>query len=143
MVHGYDLKPKRRLFDLFKGQGLQAHQDVTFLTDGGEEIRSLTERGTSTSEHVLDWFHSAMRLTVLEQCARGATHHNEAEGESLLKTLSSIKWLLWHGNQHRAQQEVKKSERPCGVVGSGLPAPEALTKACPRVRGLHGRMLAA
>jgi len=29
---------KRRLFDLLKSQGLQANQDVTFLTDGGEEI---------------------------------------------------------------------------------------------------------
>jgi hypothetical protein len=104
MVHGYDLKPKRRLFDLLKGQGLQANQDVTFLTDGGEEIRSLTEHLTPTSEHVLDWFHIAMRVTVLEQYARGAAHHNEAEGRSLLKTLSSIKWLLWHGNQLRAQQ---------------------------------------
>ena len=43
LVHGYDPKPKRRLFDMLKSQGLQANQDVTFLTDGGEEIRSLTE----------------------------------------------------------------------------------------------------
>ena len=38
LVHTYDAKPKRRLFDLLKSQGLQANQDVTFLTDGGEEI---------------------------------------------------------------------------------------------------------
>ena len=107
MVHGYDIKPKRRLFDLLKAQGLQANQGVTFLTDGGEEVRSLTERVTPTSEHVLDWFHIAMRLTVLEQYARGAAHCSEAEGESLLKRLSSVKWLLWHGNQHRAPQEIK------------------------------------
>ena len=43
LVHGYDSKPKRRLFDVLKSQGLQANQDVTFLTDGGEEIRALTE----------------------------------------------------------------------------------------------------
>jgi hypothetical protein len=40
LVHGYDLKSKRRLFDLLKSQGLQANQDVTFLTDGGEEVRA-------------------------------------------------------------------------------------------------------
>jgi hypothetical protein len=67
LVHGYDRKPKRRLFDLLKTQGLQANQDVTFLTDGGEEVRSLTELVTPEAEHVLDWFHIAMRLTVLEQ----------------------------------------------------------------------------
>ena len=56
LVHTYDSKPKRRLFDLLKSQGLQANQDVTFLTDGGEEIRSLAEYVTPESEHVLDWF---------------------------------------------------------------------------------------
>ncbi len=30
LVHGYDQKPKRRLFELLKAQGLQANQDVTF-----------------------------------------------------------------------------------------------------------------
>ena len=67
LVHGYDRKPKRRLFEVMRQQGLQANQDVTFLTDGGEEVRALTELVTPEAEHVLDWFHIAMRLTVLEQ----------------------------------------------------------------------------
>jgi hypothetical protein len=54
LVHTYDSKPKRRLFDLLKSQGLQANQDVTFLTDGGEEIRAISERIAPKSEHVLD-----------------------------------------------------------------------------------------
>jgi hypothetical protein len=61
LVHGYDRKPKRRLFDVLTSQGLQA---VTFLTDGGEEIRALTEQIIPESEHVLDWFHITMRVTV-------------------------------------------------------------------------------
>jgi hypothetical protein len=44
LVHGYDTKPKRRLVDVLASQGLQANRDITFLTDGGEEIRALTER---------------------------------------------------------------------------------------------------
>jgi len=104
LVHGYDQKPKRRLFELLKAQGLQANQDVTFLTDGGEEVRSLTELVTPEAEHVLDWFHIAMRLTVLEQYARGVAHYDADEGERLLRTLERIKWLLWHGNGHRARQ---------------------------------------
>ncbi len=106
LVHGHDPKPKRRLFETLKSQGLQANQDVTFLTDGGEEIRSLTERITPASEHVLDWFHIAMRLTVLEQYARGAAHLDKAAGTRLLEFLESIKWLLWHGNHFRAAQEI-------------------------------------
>ena len=56
------------------------------------------------AEHVLDWFHIAMRLTVLEQYARGVAHHDADEGARLLRTLERIKWLLWHGNGHRARQ---------------------------------------
>ena len=104
LVHGYDRKPKRRLFELLKGQGLQANQDVTFLTDGGEEVRALTEMVTPEAEHVLDWFHIAMRLTVLEQYARGVAHHDESEGARLLKELERTKWLLWHGDGHRARE---------------------------------------
>jgi len=59
-VHGYDQKPKRQLFELLKGQGLQANQDVTFPTDGGEEVRALIKLVTSEAEHVLDWFYIAM-----------------------------------------------------------------------------------
>lgn len=106
LVHGYDQKPKRRLFETLKSQGLQANQDVTFLTDGGEEVRALTELVTPEAEHVLDWFHITMRLTVLGQYARGVAHHDKAEGARLLAALDSIKWLLWHGNQHRAGEEI-------------------------------------
>jgi hypothetical protein len=106
LADGYDSKPKRRLFDVLKSQGLQANQDVTFLTDGGEEIRALTEFVTPVSEHVLDWFHITMRVTVLEQYARGVAHHDEAAGARLLAELERSKWLLWHGNQHRAQESI-------------------------------------
>jgi len=106
LVHGYDRKPKRRLFEVLKSQGLQANQDVTFLTDGGEEVRALTELVTPEAEHVLDWFHITMRLTVLSQYTRGVAHHDDAEGARLLTLLDRIKWLLWHGNQYRANEEI-------------------------------------
>ena len=106
LVHGYDQKSKRRLFEVLKSQGLQANQDVTFLTDGGEEVRPLTELVTPEAEHVLDWFHITMRLTVLGQYGRGVAHCDEAEGARLLASLDSIKWLLWHGNQYRAGEEI-------------------------------------
>lgn len=102
---GYDDKPKRRLFDVLKSEGLQANQDVIFLTDGDDGIRALTELVTHASEHVVDWFRITMRVTVLEQCARGTAHHDEA-GKSLLGDLERVKWLLWHGNQHRARESI-------------------------------------
>ena len=110
LVHGYERKPKRRLFEVMRQQGLQANQVVTFLTDGGEgegarlPNRALTELVTPEAEHVLDWFHIAMRLTVLEQYARGVAHHDADEDARLLQELERTKWLLWYGNQCRAQQ---------------------------------------
>jgi hypothetical protein len=48
-----------------------------------------------------------MRVTVLEQYARGVAHHDEAAGQRLLESLESIKWLLWHGNQYRSREEIE------------------------------------
>ena len=79
-VHGFDRKPKRRLVDTLKSQGMQANQDITFLTDGGEEVRALTERISPYSEHVLDWFHITMRITVLNQFAKGVAQYDEKAG---------------------------------------------------------------
>jgi hypothetical protein len=102
LVHGYDRKPKRRLVDVLTSQGLQANQDITFLTDGGEEVLALTELISPCSEHVLDWFQLAMRLTVLGQYAKGIAQVERAAGDQLLADIERIKWLLWHGNIHRA-----------------------------------------
>ena len=104
LVHGHGTKPKRRLFETLREQGLQANQDVTFLTDGGEEVRALTEFVSPEAEHVLDWFHIATRLTVLEQYARGVAHHDETDGARLRREVKWIKWRLWHGNLYRALQ---------------------------------------
>ena len=40
-VHTYDTKPKRRLFEVLRSQGMQANQQVTFLSDGGDTVRDL------------------------------------------------------------------------------------------------------
>ena len=40
-VANHDDKPKRRLFDVLKSQGMQANQRVTFPSDGGDTVREL------------------------------------------------------------------------------------------------------
>ena len=35
-VNKYDTKPKRRLYEVLKSQGLQMNQQVVFLSDGGD-----------------------------------------------------------------------------------------------------------
>ncbi len=110
LTHGYDRKPKRRLFEVLKSQGLQANQEVTFLTDGGDEVRALTELVTPAAEHVLDWFHITMRLTVLGQYVRGVAQADESAGNGLSAMLERIKWWLWHGNSHQAEQAIEAFE---------------------------------
>jgi hypothetical protein len=50
---------------------MQPNQQVTFLTDGGEDIRELPRHLNPQAEHLLDWFHLTMRITVLTQLAKG------------------------------------------------------------------------
>ena len=40
-VQSYDNKPKRRVFEVLKSQGMQANQQVTFLSDGADNVRDL------------------------------------------------------------------------------------------------------
>ncbi len=69
LVQSYDKKPKRRVFEVLKGQGMQLNQQIVFLSDGGDTVRNLQLYLTPEAEHLLDWFHVTMRLTVLRQIA--------------------------------------------------------------------------
>ena len=119
-VQTYEEKPKRRLFELLKSQNMQMNQQVTFFTDGGEDIRELPQYINPEAEHILDWFHLTMRLTVLGQIAKGLagleqTFEDEEEPEKFdlvwaEKRLERLKWYLWHGNVYQALQIVKMLE---------------------------------
>ena len=54
------------------------------------------------AEHVLDWFHVAMRLTVLRQMTKGACPARPSWAEQRLCNLERLKWLLWHGHARQA-----------------------------------------
>jgi hypothetical protein len=62
-----------------------------------------------------------MRLTILEQYARGVAHHDDAEGARLLASLARTKWLLWHGNQHRALETIGFFEDVFGALEVDYP----------------------
>jgi hypothetical protein len=69
-VNRYDTKPKRRLFEMLRSQGMQMNQAVTFLSDGGDTVRDLQMYLNPQAEHLLDSFHISMRLTVMSQLAK-------------------------------------------------------------------------
>jgi hypothetical protein len=102
-VPGRGAEPRRRLYEALRGHGLQANQQVTFLSDGGDTVRDLQFYLSPESEHVLDWFHVTMRLTVLGQYVKGLGRTPRLRGqppprEEALTLLERAKHYLWHGN---------------------------------------------
>jgi integrase len=79
-VQTFDQKPKRRLFEVLKSQGHQLNRQITFLSDGGDTVRELQLYLNPQAEHVLDWFHVTMRLTMLQQTAKGLPPYGERAG---------------------------------------------------------------
>lgn len=117
LVQSVDPKPKRRLFDLLQSQGMQANQQVTFFSDGGDTVRRLPEYLHPEADHILDWFHLTMRITVLQQCARGLAKPaiidpipDASDERSLARRLESAKHYLWHGNSTMALARLEDIE---------------------------------
>ncbi len=143
-VNRYDEKPKRRLFEMLNSQVLQMNQQITFLSDGGDTVRELQMYLSPQAEHLLDWFHVTMRLTVMGQMAKGLTAEAQialapAEGDEdddeplnaaeVEKSLESLKWNLWHGNVHRALQLVEDLDWDLELVAEGSEKARKLQKA--------------
>ena len=101
-----DTKPKRRLHDVLKSQGVLPRQHVTFLSDDGDNVRQLPAYLHPHSEHILDWLHIGMRMEQLSQTSRGfsGTYESGMTKEKVLKELERVKWFLWHGNLFRADE---------------------------------------
>ena len=144
-VQTYDPKPKRRLFELLKSQGLQANQQVTFLSDGAEDVRELPLYLSPESEHWLDWFHLTMRLTVMGQLAKGlATEQTEGpetapeetlDAVDIGKQLERVKWFLWHGNVERALETIEDIEDALDLLSQEGESRRKLVKAVREFRG--------
>jgi hypothetical protein len=148
-VQTYDTKPERRLFELMKSQGLQANQQVTFLSDGADDVRELPLYLSPESEHWLDWFHVAMRLRVMGQMAKGLVNEKgttsmqepPTEPDEELDTLDigneleRVKWFLWHGNVVRALDTIEDIEVELDFLPQKGESRRKLLKAVREFRG--------
>ena len=99
----YDNKQKSRLNAMLQKQNFQMNQGITFLSDGGDTVRDLQYDISPCSEHLLDWFHITMRITVMRQMTIDLPGTSK---EELHKELESIKWNLWHGNTAKALDKI-------------------------------------
>jgi hypothetical protein len=115
-VQTYDQKPKRRLFEVLQSQGHQLNQQITFLSDGGDTVRDLQLYLNPHAEHLLDWFHVTMRLTVMQQTAKSLPESTQDEEATytvrapVIRSLERLKWFLWHGNVYQALQVIQSVE---------------------------------
>jgi hypothetical protein len=76
------------------------------MSDGGENVRRVQEYLHPFSEHLIDWFHITMRLTVLRQQTKALQEERPETGAEVSKRLESVKHLLWHGNTEEALERL-------------------------------------
>jgi len=129
LVQTVDDKPRRRLFEVLRSQDLRMNQGLTFLTDGGDSVRSFLDGISPCAEHYLDWFHITLRLTVLTQYAKGVAHHNPVEAVALHSRLKRIKWRLWHGKVDEALTRARELAGDVAALDSAYPGLHRFAKA--------------
>ena len=127
LVASQDEQSARRLDAVL--QGLPETRAVTMLTDGGDSVRALVSDMPAGSEHHLDWFHVAMRLTGLGQHAKGLAHHSPIEAVALQHRLERIKWRLWHGDASGALNRARELAEDVAALASPYSGLTRLAKA--------------
>jgi len=111
-------------------------QAITFLSDGGDTVRDLQFYLSPIAEHLLDWFHVTMRITVLRQQLKElVTRAPDDDLAKLDARFESITWYLWHGNAFRALQEIEGVQFALEGYEEELPASTKLAKS---VREFYG-----
>ena len=89
------------------------------------------------AEHLLDWFHVTMRITLMRQLAKGLrSRENPKLVAELAEELERLKWYLWHGNVFLALQTIAYVQLD---VDNEDPSPERrkLSKAVSEFGRLH------
>ena len=82
--------------------GVGENTSIAFLTDGDAGLRAIHRQVAPNVEHVLDWFHIAMKFTNLQQLAKGANAVTDGGVRShALAELDRAKWRFWHGQFER------------------------------------------
>jgi len=129
-------KPKRRLRNILDSQGIQANHPIVFLSDGGDSVRNLQKNMSPHSEHILDWFHVTMRMTVMKNLAVGLQKSAELSDDeqrgkcsTLTDDVASIKWNIWHGKVDCALEKISALAASVAAISMASPnAPKLLEK---------------
>jgi hypothetical protein len=73
---------------------------------GAVHARRVQEYLHPFSEHLIDWFHITMRLTVLQQQTKALKEEWPQTAADVSKRLKNVKHLLWHGTTEKALERL-------------------------------------
>jgi hypothetical protein len=104
-VQTYDDKPRRRLWELLKSQGMQGNQQVVFMSGGGENVRRVRQylHPFRTSDRLVSHHHAPDRV---QQQTKSLQEQQLQTGTEISKRIDSLKHLLCHGNVEEALERV-------------------------------------
>ena len=132
-------RQQQQLRGVLRRLGATPSTPVTILSDGADGPRSLGEAASvGPTNHVLDWFHLAMRIHHVAQTAEGwpaGTPGEREDGARLADAVEHIRWRLWHGQVQRALDLI--GETLPWLEGMADAAPAAAAKVAALLRGLE------
>jgi hypothetical protein len=75
-----------------------------------DTVRNLQRHMTPNAEHILDWFHVTMRVTVMENLIAGLQKGRMRRNTSTMSAdlLESVKWNVWHGKVDRSLERAEE-----------------------------------
>ena len=86
------------------------------------------------AEHLCDWLHVTMRLTVRGQYAHGWVPRDQKRGEESQEKLARLTWSLWHGNVYKALYKSEDSASLCSTFAETSPKCKPWVKAAEAFR---------
>ncbi len=93
------------------------------ISDGEDCLKRLKSALPQPEEHILDWFHNAMKLRPIEQTALWFSRrlpHNEAK--VLEEDVKAVRWRLWNGQADRALDLIGRLFHEVRSAEQGNPA---------------------
>ena len=87
------------LSQALREHGVKDDAPITALSDGDAGLRAIQRAAAPAADHVLDWFHIAMRWQHVHQLASGLPRQGGSAETSawLLDLILRAKWALWNG----------------------------------------------
>lgn len=90
---------------IWQGKDLP-QSSVTFITDGGSDIKAATPIPGKTSQRIFDWFHLAMAFQVVLKTAAPLKLWHYNERLTVVEEIERIKWKFWHGQSKRGRERL-------------------------------------